>query len=845
FRDVRAWVLDTDQARAALRLGSPEEMDETVPARGANELADAAGRRLILVVSDCYAPAWHSGDAWRMLAGWGRRTPVTLAQVLPRRFWPGTTMTPVDAVLRAHRPGVNTTLEITPAWYRDIIREGGIALPVVSLDEWSIGPWAKLVAGSGGFTAQGLIIPPLPEIDDAAEAANAAQSAGEEIKRAPEELVREYMAMATPVAQRLAAHMAAVPLTLPVMQLAQQTMVPEARQSHMAEFVLGGLVYKPAAPAGRKQKPGDTMYEFYPGVRELLLSRVSRHETVRVIGAVSRYIEQRLGETEREIDARLVVSGQGTMGGRKPVDALSRRFAEVSTDVLRYIGGYDHYVKEIERRIPLRPASGQKVAPQTPQVKPTEEAPARSPEQIRARQAELERTLAAKERELAELRENYLGANPASIMIDDFQVNHGFAREREIAGLKAELDALRETSRAGEPDKDKETIENLERKLAQKKNQLEAEMERLPDEDKNPQSHEYYYSRTEGTRQEVAALEKALADLQYQAPQIVPGDAPDDPWKGVFGGQSERNHRRLTAKVTPVPGSVETNNPQYMIDLTVRSTDQEQHPLAGAVTFYLHPTFANDKPVSPVGKDGIAEQIVIGWGAFTAGASMDMGRTLLELDLAELTDAPEAFRNVAPFAGPEPAPGAAEPAADSRPEREIRIQALAGQLAEKEREMEGLNRKWQEMHYPSREYDAYEAGVIEPKSAEIAALKEELAELQNHVPPPGAPEPPHVPVQAEILNLARQYEQLRRDLPSGNERTGQMEQVIAEMRARASEAKHMLPELAASRSPGQRLAAVAILNVMPDPEHIKWLGERMEAEKPFIGYHAARALLAA
>ncbi|MFN0119731.1 MAG: formylglycine-generating enzyme family protein [Blastocatellia bacterium] len=95
------------------------------------------------------------------------------------------------------------------------------------------------------------------------------------------------------------------------------------------------------------------------------------------------------------------------------------------------------------------------------------------------------------------------------------------------------------------------------------------------------------------------------------------------------------------------------------------------------------------------------------------------------------------------------------------------------------------------------------------------------------------------------MNLARQYEQLRRDLPSGSERTGQMEQVIAEMRARASEAKHILPELAASRSPGQRLAAVAILNVMPDPEHIKWLGERMEAEKPFIGYHAARALLAA
>ena len=55
----------------------------------------------------------------------------------------------------------------------------------------------------------------------------------------------------------------------------------------------------------------------------------------------------------------------------------------------------------------------------------------------------------------------------------------------------------------------------------------------------------------------------------------------------------------------------------------------------------------------------------------------------------------------------------------------------------------------------------------------------------------------------------------------------------------------MLPELTASASPGQRLAAVVILQLTTNPDYIYWLSDRLGEEKPFVGYHAAMTLLSA
>lgn len=99
--------------------------------------------------------------------------------------------------------------------------------------------------------------------------------------------------------------------------------------------------------------------------------------------------------------------------------------------------------------------------------------------------------------------------------------------------------------------------------------------------------------------------------------------------------------------------------------------------------------------------------------------------------------------------------------------------------------------------------------------------------------------------RSEIAILAREYEEIRSTMRSGDARTRKMEVVASKMRTFGPVGHRLLPELSASESPGQRLAAVAILQATPDPAYISWLGRRFQEERPFVAYQAAVALLEA
>jgi len=107
----------------------------------------------------------------------------------------------------------------------------------------------------------------------------------------------------------------------------------------------------------------------------------------------------------------------------------------------------------------------------------------------------------------------------------------------------------------------------------------------------------------------------------------------DDPQKGQWGGKSSRNGRTLSATVEPITDD--------WFEVTLRV--QGSTPLTDPVTFYIHPSFSpSEYTVHPV--DGAAILQIGAWGAFTLGAVADGGRTVLELDLAELSTAPQKFR---------------------------------------------------------------------------------------------------------------------------------------------------------------------------------------------------------
>jgi transcription initiation factor IIF auxiliary subunit len=97
----------------------------------------------------------------------------------------------------------------------------------------------------------------------------------------------------------------------------------------------------------------------------------------------------------------------------------------------------------------------------------------------------------------------------------------------------------------------------------------------------------------------------------------------------------------------------------------------------------------------------------------------------------------------------------------------------------------------------------------------------------------------------EMESLARDYEDVRRSMPSGDSRTRKMATIASKMRSLARPDWELFDSFAKSSSAGQRLAAVSILESIPNAAHLNWLADRIATEKPFIGYHASQALLTA
>ncbi|MBI1348733.1 hypothetical protein GC163_20870 [bacterium] len=97
----------------------------------------------------------------------------------------------------------------------------------------------------------------------------------------------------------------------------------------------------------------------------------------------------------------------------------------------------------------------------------------------------------------------------------------------------------------------------------------------------------------------------------------------------------------------------------------------------------------------------------------------------------------------------------------------------------------------------------------------------------------------------QMQSLAFEYEAIRASMPSSDERTRKMEKIVTKMRTLAVACYPYIMEFSGSDSPGQRLAAVAILQLKPNPEFYPWLADRLKVETPFVGYHAAVALLSA
>jgi hypothetical protein len=341
FRDVRVWGLDPSswdtkqlpRLHAELRRGG---MVGNI--HNPSELVDVGGRRLVLIVSDCIAPGWHSGAVAQMMGLWARTNPMAIIQMLPRWLWERSSLgREIGIELYSPYPGApNTQLIVRPSDERlddDEEVPPGVPTPVLSLDHEEVRSWANYIVSTPRTWTRGVQLSTLlrkPQTRDRQDA---------------DVLLRRFYANASPPAQALAEHLAAAPLTLPVINLVQQIMdkTKHPSQAYTAEVLLGGLVRR-ETNLDQYVSPDEILYEFLPGVREQLLARLERKKLRSVIERISEYIEQ--ASQLRQMRSGLI--GLPKAGQIPVVEALP--FAKIRALLLRSMG-YTRLAEWLEREV--------------------------------------------------------------------------------------------------------------------------------------------------------------------------------------------------------------------------------------------------------------------------------------------------------------------------------------------------------------------------------------------------------------------------------------------------------------------------------------------------------------
>lgn len=156
---------------------------------------------------------------------------------------------------------------------------------------------------------------------------------------------------------------------------------------------------------------------------------------------------------------------------------------------------------------------------------------------------------------------------------------------------------------------------------------------------------EFWQRLTETSQKANAALSAAAAltarrDAQVRTAEEAATLWNSDPHRGIAGGRSEANGRKVTAEIRPITST----SPVNRVHLEVASTDPKK-PLRDPVKFLLHPTFDEPEVTQLPDPDGIARLDILSEGVFTVGVEADQGATTLELDLARVPGGTAAFYN--------------------------------------------------------------------------------------------------------------------------------------------------------------------------------------------------------
>jgi tetratricopeptide (TPR) repeat protein len=385
FRNVRIWSLDTSsetevvlRARPHFQSNKTTSKIRSAPATHYKNLIDPQGQRLIIIVSDCVGPAWFANQVTPLLETWGKSNPLVILQVLPQRLWLHTALGAYNSgLLHASAVGVaNHQLNILD--YDDIFASSkdlrGLLVPIVTLEPSILASWSSLVAQAQQKWVPLLIVNTSWKTELSYLATDYRVRSNPSNGLSAREQIESFEATATPTTRELARLLSVLPISLPIINLVQEAMLPHSRQVHVAELLLSGLLQ----PIVNHPDPNYIQYDFSSlEIRQILFSRVKLSEVTHLLEKTSSYIAKRAGQLR---SFQVGLKDSTIIDSEKDfIAASSKQFANISTTILQRLGSrYADFINHLQEQVAYddNPESPQLpelilTSPQTPIVKPS------------------------------------------------------------------------------------------------------------------------------------------------------------------------------------------------------------------------------------------------------------------------------------------------------------------------------------------------------------------------------------------------------------------------------------------------------------------------------------------
>ena len=290
FRAIRTWHLRMQEPGVASVDRLPAAYLETpAGARVATRtLAGRGVRRLILFATHGDSPAWLDGRYVQVIAPWLASASVAILHLFDRPRWKGGKLGEPSGLGNAPEPGVATAnLRVERFWWSLSEAEDGLLpVPATLLTPEGLGDFA-LMQMARGRACPVFLLDPKPLL----EQGFALDGAAPTFERAVA-LLRDSSADAF----LLAVYLSSGAFTLPVARLVQEAMFgANARQSHLAEVLLSGLVFV-RSPQTAASDPNERYFEFHDEARAILLGSLREADAKQMANEledrVSRHLEQ-------------------------------------------------------------------------------------------------------------------------------------------------------------------------------------------------------------------------------------------------------------------------------------------------------------------------------------------------------------------------------------------------------------------------------------------------------------------------------------------------------------------------------------------------------------------------